>query len=491
MTSTGADGVIRAAGVRIGGAAGTPGGSAGLPPVRSYDPATGRVAGEVDPADAADSLRAVGVADSSLPAWSRATDRADRLRAIATWLRSGPADLAALITLETGKRIAESRAELALSAGFFDYYADVLDGAAPQRIQAVPGTSHLVRQQPLGVVAVVTPWNFPVSIPARKIAPALAAGCPVVFKPSEVAPLSGLALAEGLERLLPAGVVNTVVGDGIEICGAWLDDERVRGMTFTGSTRLGTALAAQAAPTLTRMVLELGGNSPFVVLDDAGADTELDRAVDTLMVAKYRNNGQSCIAASQVFVPAALTDRFVERLLDRSSALALGDPADEATDLGPMALAGDPDRLADLAADAADTGAAEVLTAAVAVPERGFFAPPRIVVRPGPAAGVCREEVFGPISVIRPYADLNDVLDDVRSGPVGLGGYVCGRDADRAVEVAQQLDVGIVGVNTGAPNTPQVAFAGRKLSGYGVEGSRAGFDEFCTYQTVATGGVGT
>ncbi|HVX43917.1 MAG TPA: aldehyde dehydrogenase family protein [Mycobacteriales bacterium] len=449
----------------------------------SLNPATGGVAGSVDAGGAADAVHAVDSAAAALPAWA-ATSPAERsaaLRAVADWLRSGPEDIARLTSVESGKRIAEARAELNLSANFFTYYADAL--LEEDSVSVVPGITHHVISRPLGVVGVVTPWNFPVSIPARKIAPALAAGCTVVFKPREIAPLSGLLFAEGLEKFLPAGTFNTVAGDGPAITGAWLDDVRVRGLSFTGSTRVGQILAAQAVPTLTRLTLELGGNAPFVLLEDA----DLDAAVETLMIAKYRNNGQSCIAANQVFVPAGVMDPFVEAFRAASDSLRLGDPLDEATDLGPMALPSDPDRLSGLAADAADSGAA-VHTAKVDVPDAGFFAAPQICVAPGPQARVRTEEAFGPLTVVHPYSDAEEVLAWSRSCDVGLGGYVIGTDLDRAEAFAQQLEVGIVGINNGTPNTPQIPFAGLKLSGQGVEGAAGGMREFLTYQTLAIKG---
>ncbi|MEO3755444.1 aldehyde dehydrogenase family protein [Streptomyces sp. B6B3] len=446
------------------------------------DPATGAAWASVWYGGEPEARRALDSGARAQPDWAALTAgrRAAALRAVAADLREDrPAgELAGLITRETGKRIAESRAEVALSAAFFEWFADVVSGRAGQVWDHVPGLRHEVGDRALGVVAVLTPWNFPVSIPARKIAPALAAGCSVLFKPSEVAPASGLYLAEVVDRHLPNGVVSTVVGEPAVISDVWLADRRVRGLTFTGSTRVGRLLATAVAPRFTRAVLELGGNAPFVVLDDA----DLDLAVDVLMVAKYRNNGQSCIAANQVWAPRALADEFAARFGRASNRLVLGDPADEATTLGPLALPSDPARVDGLV----DSSGGEVWRADTAVPRAGHFARPAVSVRPGRDSAFVREEIFGPAVSVLEYDAIEEVLEAVASSPYGLGGYVVGAPR-RAADVARALDVGIVGVNTGSPNTPQVPFAGLKDSGIGVEGAQLGLDMFLTRQTVAVG----
>lgn len=385
-----------------------------------------------------------------------------------------------LISRETGKRLAESRAEVGLSAAFFEWFADAIRSRSGASHSVVPGLRHEVIQRPLGIVAVLTPWNFPLSIPARKIAPALAAGCPVLFKPSEVAPASALRLAEIVEAHVPAGVVGTVLGDPAEVSGTWLEDPRVRGLTFTGSTRVGRLLAAQTTPNFTRNVFELGGNAPFVVLDDA----DPARAADVLAVAKYRNNGQSCIAAQQVWVPQHLVDDFAAAFLRVTGELVLGDPLDPDTTLGPLALPGDPARIAEIAQDAARSGA-DVHTGDVALPDRGHFARPVLCVNPAGGRAV-EEEVFGPLATIRGYTDLGEVVTATRADPCGLGGYVIGEPV-RATAVAQALDVGIVGVNNATPNAPVVPFGGLKHSGLGWEGGQIGLDAFLTWHTTAVG----
>lgn len=449
-------------------------------PHELVDPATGAPWATVVYGGEPEARRALESAARAQPDWATQPHgrRAAALRAVAADLREDgvAGELAGLITRETGKRIAEARAEVALSAAFFDWFADVAGGRAGRVWSHVPGLRHEVGERALGVVAVLTPWNFPVSIPARKIAPALAAGCPVLFKPSETAPASALCLAEVVDRHVPGGVVSTVVGEPAVISDVWLADRRVRGLTFTGSTRVGRLLATAVAPRFTRSVFELGGNAPFVVLDDA----DLDLAVDALMVAKYRNNGQSCIAANQVWAPRALADEFANRFSRASERLVLGDPADEATTLGPLALPSDPARVDGLV----DSSGGDVWRAGTPLPGAGHFARPAVSVRPGGDSALVREEIFGPAVSVLEYGALEEVLEAVASSPYGLGGYVVGAPR-RAAGVARALDVGIVGVNTGSPNTPQVPFAGLKDSGIGVEGSHLGLEAFLAPQTVA------
>lgn len=458
------------------------------------DPTTGTFLASVLGGGVAEARHAVGGASAALATWSNYSTvvRAHALREAAASLRSATEDLATLISLETGKRLAESRAEVGLSAEFFEWFADVAATARSQAWHVRPGVTHHVETQPLGVVAVLTPWNFPLSIPARKLAAALAAGCTALFKPSEVAPLSGLRLAEILEGVLPPGVVETLVGPADAIAGTWLEDSRVRGLTFTGSTRVGRVLASQVADKFVRSVFELGGCAPFVVLGDA----DLTAAVNCLAVAKFRNNGQSCIAANTAWVPRRLLDQFVGAFAEVASSLAVGDPLDEGIGLGPTCMPSDPDRLASLVEDAQQHGAMVVVPRVrresnYGKPvdsvgrDAGFFVEPVICVCPDQSARVCSEEIFGPVLAVVCYDEVEEVIAATNRSPFGLAGYVCGRDETAAQRIARRLDVGIAGVNTGAPNTPQIPFAPRRDSGLGVEGGWGGFEEFVAYQSVA------
>src|SRR5579875_454769 len=444
--------------VRIDGALTEP---AGPIAIEIIEPATGKVVAELAGGGAQDAAHALDITAAAFPAWSQTavTARAQVLRRIAADLRDPvtAAAMATLIARETGKRLAEATAEVGLSAGFFDWFAAAAETRHDELWDRVPGIRHEVTQHPLGVVAVVTPWNFPVSIPARKIAAALAAGCAVLFKPSEVAPSPALLLAEIADRHLPPGVMSTVAGDPKPIVATWLDDRRVRGLSFTGSTRTGRELAHQAATHLIPSVLELGGNAPFLVLDDA----DLTAAVEMLMVAKYRNNGQSCIAANHVWVPQDKLAEFTGLYTVASEALVLGDPLDEQTTLGPLALPTDPGRIEALAQAAAGQGA-RIVTTGQAVPGTGHFAAPVLCLDAPDDAAIVTGEIFGPAISIRGYRDVDDVLAATRRLDLGLGGYVAGADTSRTIAVARELDVGIVCVNNGTPNTPSIPFGGLK-----------------------------
>lgn len=417
-------------------------------------------------------------------AWCGRLDAGERrglLSAIADRLRAEAASLAATVSQETGKRLAEAEAEVEFSARYFDTFSDVVDPDPVVELMLVDGVIHRVEAQPIGVVAVLTPWNFPLSIPARKIAAAIAAGCGVVFKPSELALRSGLNLAAIIDQASSyAGLLNTVSGGPDDTVKPWLDDARVRSVTFTGSTRVGRLVAGQCASRGIRLTAELGGDAPFVVLDDA----DLDDAIEILVTAKYRNNGQSCIAANQVWVPRGQLDAVTEAWKDRAAELHVGDPMDADTDLGPLAPAGDPARMEGLADQAARAGAV-ILKPVEAPAGPGHWAAPTIAVSHNGVQPLAGTEIFGPLGQIAGYRSLEDVAAAINNSPYGLAAYVAGRDPERADAFLSRLDVGIAGFNTAGPNHPMVPFGGRKGSGLGYEGGTLGMAEFLTYQTRA------
>lgn len=442
------------------------------------EPATLRPLAEVALAEPADVTDAVEAAGRAGPEWAGREVRARcaALRAVAADLRAEVEPLARLVTRETGKRIAEARAEVTFSADFFDWFAD-LGHVLADEYRGYGQRRFVVRRKPVGVVAVLTPWNFPVSIPARKLAPALVAGCTAVFKPSELTPLSGLRVAEILERHLPPGVVNTVVGDA-DLGAALVAADGVRGISFTGSTRVGGRIAAAAAPRFTRLVLELGGRAPFVVCEDADPEA----ALAALLVAKYRNNGASCIAANDVFVHERLYDELTARFVERSLSLRVGDPLDEATELGPVISAAEHARLDSLVGQARAAGL--TVRQAEAVPAGGRFFPPTVVVEP-PEDAPWDQEIFGPVAPIRRYRDEAELVARINRWPQGLGGYVCSADLDHATRLAERLDIGVIGINNGAPNTVEVPFGGFKASGIGREGGVAGLEAFLEHQMLS------
>lgn len=442
-------------------------------------PATLQPLAEVALGDRASVTDAVEAAGRAGPDWSGSDVRARcaALRAVAADLRAEADGLARLVTQETGKRIAEARAEVNFSADFFDWYAD-LGHVLADEYRGYGQRRFVVRRKPVGVVAVLTPWNFPLSIPARKLAPALVAGCTAVFKPSDLTPLSGLRVAEIVERHVPAGVVNTVVGNA-DLGAALVANDGVRGISFTGSTRVGALIAAEAAPRFVRLVLELGGRAPFVVCEDA----DLDEALEALLVAKYRNNGASCIAANDIFVHERLYDEFTATFVERSTSLRLGDPADEATELGPVVSGAEKERLERLVGQARDAGL--TVWQAESVPSEGRFFPPTVVAEPPEGGAPWDQEIFGPVAAIRRYRDEAELVARINQWPQGLGGYVCSADLDHAMRLAERLDIGVIGINNGAPNTVEVPFGGFKESGIGREGGVAGLEAFLEHQMLS------
>ncbi|MGP3956884.1 aldehyde dehydrogenase family protein [Nonomuraea sp. 3N208] len=463
-------------GVRL---SGRPHAGAG-PRFEVVEPATGRPIGHVATGTGPDAARAVDVAAAALDGW-RATPaprRGEVLRTIAGRLRAADG-LAETVARETGKCRREASAELALAADYFDWYAALAHTLTDQVLSVRPGLRHLVRTGPVGVAAVLTPWNFPVSIPARKIAPALAAGCAVVFKPSELSLLSSLAFAEICESRLPQGLLNTVAGDGPEITGAWLEDRRVRLLHFTGSTAVGRNIAQAAGQALTSVVMELGGRAPFIVLPDA----DLDEAADTLMVTKFRNNGASCIAANNVWVHEDVRVEFLDRLAARVSALVPGDPLDERTTLGPVRTREMAGRLETLITALSSAGAS--VHRGPRPEAGGWYVAPTLVVDPATDSPEWREEIFGPVALVRSYTDLKEPIADAAATRHGLAGYVCTGDVAAGTELLTRLDVGIAGVNVATPATPEIPFGGRGDSGIGYEGGVPGLLPFLTHQSIA------
>ncbi len=443
------------------------------------DPATGdefAQVGWVGPDTVADAVRA---ASDALPGWQQvpARERARALRLIADDLRADADRLARIVTAETGKRIAEAKAEVGFSADYFDWFAEAATAlGAEQRV--TPARRFLIHRHPLGVVAALTPWNFPLSIPARKLAPAVAAGCTVVLKPSELTPLSAYELVELCDRRLPPGVTNLVIGDGASLSNALVDHPSVAGVTFTGSTRVGGLVAARAATSFTRCTLELGGRAPFVVC----ADADPDQALEALLVAKFRNNGASCIAANNVFVHESLHSELLPRLVERVRALRVGAPGDTATELGPLIGADHVTRLRGLV-DKARAAGCRVWSAPEASGP-GFYLEPSVV-EVTSDVDLWNDEIFGPVCAVRPFDGEDALVDEVNGWGCGLGGYVVSSDTEHAVRLAERLRIGIVGVNNGAPNTPEVPFGGFGSSGIGREGGMSGLYEFTEEQTVS------
>jgi succinate-semialdehyde dehydrogenase/glutarate-semialdehyde dehydrogenase len=455
-------------------------------PVRN--PASGATLAEVPLAGAAETRRAIAAAAAALPAWAArpAKERAAVLRRLFDLMLAHQDDLARLMTAEQGKPLAEARGEIAYSAGFFEWfgeeakraYGDVIPGH--QRDRRI-----VVLKQPVGVVAAITPWNFPSAMIARKVAPALAAGCTVVVKPALQTPLSALALAELAHRAgVPDGVLNVVTGDARAIGGELTANPAVRKLSFTGSTATGKLLLAQCAGTVKKVALELGGNAPFIVFDDA----DLDAAVAGALQSKFRNSGQTCVCANRLYVQAGIHDRFVAALAEAVGRLRVGDGLAGDTDQGPLI---DAAALAKVEAHIADATAhgARVVAGGRRHALGGTFFEPTVVTGATAAMQFAREETFGPVAPVFRFADEAEAVRLANDTEFGLAAYVYTRDLGRAWRVPEALQCGIVGLNTGLVSTEVAPFGGVKESGLGREGSRYGLEEYLDVKYLCIAGV--
>jgi len=442
------------------------------------DPATGQLLCEVADAAAEDGLAALAAAADAQAAWARtpARERSDLLMRAYRLLLADTDRLALIMTLEMGKPLAEARGEIAYAAEFFRWFAEEavrLDGG----YMPAPGggSRFLVTRQPVGPSLLVTPWNFPLAMGTRKIGPALAAGCTCVIKPAEQTPLSMLALAEVLVRAgLPAGVVNVVTtSDPGAVMTPMILDERSRKLSFTGSTAVGKILLEQCARTVMRTSMELGGNAPFIVFEDA----DLDEAIEGAMAAKMRNIGQACTAANRILVQRGVVDEFSRRLAERMAALPMGRGTQEGVVVGPLIDAAAVAKVTELVADARERGAT-VLLGGSAADGHGNFYPATVLVGTPDDAALCHTEIFGPVAAIAVFDTEDEVIERANATPYGLVSYVYTENLRRGLRVCEALDAGMVGLNQGVVSNPAAPFGGVKESGLGREGGFTGIDEF-------------
>lgn len=447
------------------------------------DPATGASVGSVPNLGEAETLQAIGAAQAAFAGWSMrgARERANVLRRWHAGILARAEELAQLITAEQGKPIAEARAEIASSAAYVEWFADEARRLYGDTIPGHQANKRLaVIKQPVGVVAAITPWNFPSAMIARKVAPALAAGCTVVLKPAEATPFSALALAALAEEAgVPAGVFNVVTGDPEPIGRALTDDPRVRKFTFTGSTRVGTMLAQRAMATVKRVSLELGGNAPFIVFDDAG----LDAAVTGALQSKFRNSGQTCVCANRFLVQQGIHDAFAARLAEAVDALVLGNGAADGITQGPLINQAAVAKVQRHIDDALARGARAITERAPAPVNDSWFAP-TVLVDVDPASLMCREETFGPVAGLVKFRNEAEAAAIANATEAGLAAYVYTRDLDRSWRMTEALDYGMVGINTGLLSTEAAPFGGIKQSGLGREGSKYGLDDYVSLKTV-------
>ena len=452
------------------------------------NPATGQFLGSVPDCGREEAAQAIGAAKAAFPGWKARTarDRAVVLRRLADLIEGAVEPLAALLTSEQGKSLKEARGEVGASAAYVRWFAEEAQRVYGDVVPSPwPDRRILVTRGPVGVVGAVTPWNFPSSMIARKLAPALAAGCTIVIKPSELTPFSGLAwgvLAE--EAGLPPGVVNVVTGSPVEIGAELTGNPDVAKVTFTGSTRVGRMLVEQSARTLKRVSMELGGNAPFIVFDDA----DLNRAVEGAMVAKFRNSGQTCVCANRFIVQSGIHDRFVERLVAAVEGLKVGDGLDDGTEQGPLINPQAVDKVRGHIADAVARGAA-ITTGGRSHTLGGTFFEPTVLTGVTAGAAVAHEETFGPLAPVFRFDAEEEAIALANDTEYGLAAYFFTRDLARAFRVAEALRCGMVGVNEGLITTEVAPFGGVKQSGLGREGSRYGMDDYLDMKYVCMGGL--
>ncbi|WP_374565823.1 NAD-dependent succinate-semialdehyde dehydrogenase [Ideonella sp.] len=453
------------------------------------DPATGSKLADVANLGAESAEAAIAAANKAWPAWRNKTAK-ERAAILMKWfhlLHANADDLARIMTAEQGKPLAEAKGEVGYGASFLEWFAE-----EAKRIygETVPTTDnnkrYLVIKQPVGVCAAITPWNFPIAMITRKVAPALAAGCPVVIKPAEATPLSALAVAELAQRAgMPAGVLNIVTADAdnsIAVGKVLCDSDVVRHLSFTGSTEVGRILMKQCAPTVKKLSLELGGNAPFIVFDDA----DIDSAVEGAMISKYRNAGQTCVCANRFYVQSKVYDSFVEKLAEKAKGIKVGNGFETGVNQGPMiddqAIA----KVESHVADAVGKGAT-VVTGGERISER--FYSPTVLSNVTPEMVVSREETFGPVAPVFRFETEAEAIELANATEFGLASYFYSRDIGRIFRVGEALEYGMVGVNTGLISTAEVPFGGVKQSGLGREGAHQGIDDYVEVKYLCLGDI--
>jgi succinate-semialdehyde dehydrogenase/glutarate-semialdehyde dehydrogenase len=456
------------------------------------DPATGQQIASVANLGAVECAAALSAAEKAWPLWRGKTAK-ERGAVLMKWfglIHQHADDLARILTAEQGKPLAEARGEVVYGASFIEWFAEEAKRVYGETIPTTDNNKrYLVIKQPIGLCAAITPWNFPIAMITRKVAPALAAGCPVVIKPAEQTPLSALAVAELAQRAgMPAGVLNVLCADAensVAIGNVLCSSDVVRHLSFTGSTEVGRILARQCAPTIKKLSLELGGNAPFIVFDDA----DLDSAVEGAMASKYRNAGQTCVCANRLYVQSGIHDAFVSRLAEKARTLAVGSGFQAGVMLGPLIDGQAMQKVAAHVADAVAKGAT-LVTGGEPLPQLGdrFYAP--TVLSGVTSEMLCaKEETFGPVAPVFRFETEAEVIAAANATEFGLASYFYSRDIGRIFRVGEALEYGMVGVNTGLISTAEVPFGGVKQSGLGREGARQGMDDYVEIKYLCLGDI--
>src|SRR3954466_4677334 len=449
------------------------------------DPSTGRPLCEVADATAGDAVAALDAAVAAQESWSATAprERGEILRRTFQLMNDRADDLALLLTLEMGKPIAESKGEVTYAAEFFRWFAEEavrIDGR--WSVNPAGAGRLLTMKHPVGPCLLITPWNFPIAMGTRKIGPAIAAGCTMVVKPAQQTPLSMLLLADILREVgLPDGVLNVVpTTKASDVTGPLFDDARLRKVSFTGSTPVGKKLMEQASKHLLRVSMELGGNAPYVVFDDA----DLDAAVEQAVIAKMRNIGESCVAANRFHVHESIAEEFAQRLATKLGEMRVGRGTEEGVQVGPLIDDDQRGKVAELVEDAVGKGA-KVLTGGEKVGDRGYFYAPTVLSGITDDATLLREEIFGPVAPVKTFGTEDEAIAAANDSEFGLVAYVFTRDLKRALRVSEALEVGMLGLNKGLVSNPAAPFGGVKESGFGREGGDEGIDEYLSVKYVA------
>ena len=450
------------------------------------NPATGETLGTVPKMGAGETRRAIDAANRALPAWRALTakERAQKLRRWHELLLEHQDDLGRLMTLEQGKPLAEAKGEIAYAASFLEWFAEEAKRVYGDTIPGHQADKRIiVIKQPIGVTAAITPWNFPAAMITRKAGPALAAGCTMVLKPASQTPYSALALAELAARAgIPAGVFNVVTGSAGEIGAELTGNPIVRKLSFTGSTEIGRQLMAECAADIKKVSLELGGNAPFIVFDDA----DLDKAVEGALISKYRNNGQTCVCANRLYVQEGVYEAFVAKLKVAVARLKIGNGLEEGVTTGPLIDDKAVAKVQEHIADALQQGARVVVGGKPHALGGGFFEPTILVDVPK-TAKVAREETFGPLAPLFRFKDEAEVIAMANDTEFGLASYFYARDLSRVFRVAEALEYGMVGINTGLISNEVAPFGGVKASGLGREGSKYGIEDYLEIKYLCLG----
>jgi succinate-semialdehyde dehydrogenase/glutarate-semialdehyde dehydrogenase len=449
------------------------------------DPATEKTVASVASATPQDAIAALDAADAAFPGWAakKPRERGEILRKAFELIMRDAERLAKLITVENGKALPDSRGEVAYAAEFFRWNAEeAVRNLGQMSTAPASGARILVQHKPAGIAVLVTPWNFPAAMATRKIGPALAAGCPVVLKPASDTPLTMLALMPILEEAgVPAGVVNVIPSRSSgKVVGAMLQDPRVRVISFTGSTEVGRVLLREAAHNIIKPAMELGGNAPFLVFEDA----DIDAAVEGAMIAKMRNMGEACTAANRFYVHEKVHDEFARKLTEKMKSLKMGNGLDEGVNVGPLVNQEGRDKVIELVDDAVAKGG-KVLTGGKTPQGPGFFYPATVITHVPDGAKMLNEEIFGPVASIQTFKSEDEAVQRANDTEYGLVAYLYTRDIGRGMRVSEKLDFGMIGLNRGLVSDPAAPFGGMKQSGIGREGAHEGLMEFLETQYVS------